>query len=283
MGKEPEIDVPELSLDLFRTFATHPVLSTYKALEVVRRVVTAFGRRNQTNAFCTNVNYMAAFLLAVMGLNKEEEVFWVVTALLESRLPASSVLEVGFFDLGFFLSPVLWLLLCQALITLSGLHLYISFLDASFAMNTQAWQDKHRCTHCVCRIFRSCWACFGNLWPVVHKKCRFCHNIQTGALLAQGTAGDNVEQRMFSVLVERKHPRLMEIFDRLECSLAGLTGEWFSRMFTTALPAETAARVWDCIMVEGPKVLFRAALSLIKVTSLQKLKAHVVPATDCWI
>ena len=75
---------------------------------------------------------------------------------------------------------------------------------------------------------------------------------------------------MFSVLVERKHPRLMEIFDRLECSLAGLTGEWFTRMFTTALPAETAARVWDCIMVEGPKVLFRAALSLIKVTSLQR-------------
>ena len=96
MGKEPEIDVPELSLELFRTFATHPVLSTYKALEVVRRVVTAFGRRTQTNAFCTNVNYIAAFLLAVMGPNKEEEVFWVVTALLERRLPASSVLEVGF-------------------------------------------------------------------------------------------------------------------------------------------------------------------------------------------
>lgn len=70
---------------------------------------------------------------------------------------------------------------------------------------------------------------------------------------------------MFDVLVERKHPRLIEVFDRLECSLGGLTGEWFSRMFTTALPAETAARVWDCVMVEGPKVLFRAALSLIKV------------------
>ena len=70
---------------------------------------------------------------------------------------------------------------------------------------------------------------------------------------------------MFDVLVERKHPRLIEVFDRLECSLGGLTGEWFSRMFTTALPAETTARVWDCVMVEGPKVLFRAALSLIKV------------------
>lgn len=84
----------------------------------------------------------------------------------------------------------------------------------------------------------------------------------------QGSSGLNVEQRMFDVLVERKHPRLIEVFDRLECSLGGLTGEWFSRMFTTALPAETAARVWDCVMVEGPKVLFRAALSLIKVRLL---------------
>ena len=73
---------------------------------------------------------------------------------------------------------------------------------------------------------------------------------------------------MFDVLVERKHPRLMEVFDRLECSLGGLTGDWFSRMFTTALPAETTARVWDCVMVEGPKVLFRAALSLVKVRLL---------------
>ena len=81
----------------------------------------------------------------------------------------------------------------------------------------------------------------------------------------QGSSGLNVEQRMFDVLVERKHPRLIEVFDRLECSLGGLTGEWFSRMFTTALPAETTARVWDCVMVEGPKVLFRAALSLIKM------------------
>ncbi len=75
---------------------------------------------------------------------------------------------------------------------------------------------------------------------------------------------------MFDVLVERKHPRLIEVFDRLECSLGGLTEEWFSRMFTTALPAETTARVWDCVMVEGPKVLFRAALSLIKVRFLKK-------------
>lgn len=85
---------------------------------------------------------------------------------------------------------------------------------------------------------------------------------------------------MFDVLAERKHPRLMEVFDRLDCSLAGLTGEWFSRMFTTVLPSETTARVWDCIMVEGPKVLFRAALSLIKVGLILNIITHIQHLSD---
>ena len=94
MGKDPEIGAPELSLDLFRTFSTHSVLSSKRALEAVRRIVTAYGRRNHTNAYSSNVNYIAAFLLAVLSLAKEEEAFWILTALLERRLPASSVLEV---------------------------------------------------------------------------------------------------------------------------------------------------------------------------------------------
>ncbi|KAL3161675.1 hypothetical protein ABBQ38_008775 [Trebouxia sp. C0009 RCD-2024] len=173
LGKVSSTGNPELSLDLFRTFSNHLALSSHKALEAIRRIVTAFGKRNESVAYSQNINFVVAFLLVVMGTAKEEEVFWTLAALLERRLPASSVVE--------------------------------------------------------------------------------------------GSSGLNVEQRMFDVLVERKHPRLIEVFDRLECSLGGLTGEWFSRMFTTALPAETAARVWDCVMVEGPKVLFRAALSLIKM------------------
>ena len=98
MGKDPELAVPELSLDLFRTFSTHAMLSSKKALEAVRRIVTAFGRRNHSNSYSSNVNYIVAFLLAVLGLDKEEDVFWILTALLERRLPASSVLEVSLTD-----------------------------------------------------------------------------------------------------------------------------------------------------------------------------------------
>lgn len=39
----------------------------------------------------------------------------------------------------------------------------------------------------------------------------------------------------------------------------------FPCLFTATLPAETTARVWDALMVEGPKVLFRVGLALLKV------------------
>ena len=95
LGKVSATDGSELSLDLFRTFSTHPVMSSYKALEAVRRIVTAFGRRNQTVSYSQNINFIVAFLLVVMSLSKEEAVFWTLAALFERRLPASSVVEVG--------------------------------------------------------------------------------------------------------------------------------------------------------------------------------------------
>lgn len=97
LGKVSSSGGPELSLDLFRTFSNHLVLSSYKALEAVRRIVTAFGKRNQSVAYSQNINFVVAFLLVVMGTAKEEEVFWTLSALLERRLPASSVVEVGTF------------------------------------------------------------------------------------------------------------------------------------------------------------------------------------------
>ena len=47
-----------------------------------------------------------------------------------------------------------------------------------------------------------------------------------------------------------------------------VTRSWFSSLFCTALPAETAVRIWDVLFLEGPKILFRTALALFKVCAL---------------
>ena len=49
------------------------------------------------------------------------------------------------------------------------------------------------------------------------------------------------------------------------CRLQEVTRSWFSSLFCTALPAETAVRIWDVLFLEGPKILFRVALALFKV------------------
>ena len=51
--------------------------------------------------------------------------------------------------------------------------------------------------------------------------------------------------------------------------LQEVTRSWFSSLFCTALPAETAVRIWDVLFLEGPKILFRTALALFKVCALR--------------
>ena len=43
-------------------------------------------------------------------------------------------------------------------------------------------------------------------------------------------------------------------------------------LFSTSLPAETVARGWDALFNEGPKILYRVALALLKVEEETLLK-----------
>lgn len=36
-------------------------------------------------------------------------------------------------------------------------------------------------------------------------------------------------------------------------------------LFATSVPSETVARIWDALFNEGPKILFRVALALLKL------------------
>ena len=70
---------------------------------------------------------------------------------------------------------------------------------------------------------------------------------------------------MLEALAARRCPRLVAALAAADAPLASLAAPWFPALFAGALPAETVARVWDCLMLEGPKVLFRVALALAMV------------------
>ncbi|KAJ9517316.1 hypothetical protein QJQ45_016685 [Haematococcus lacustris] len=80
--------------------------------------------------------------------------------------------------------------------------------------------------------------------------------------------GVRVEQGVLEQLVARKLPRLATHLASLRCDLAAITGHWLPSLLLAALPPATCVRVWDCVMVEGPKVLLRVGLALLKTWRL---------------
>ncbi len=79
---------------------------------------------------------------------------------------------------------------------------------------------------------------------------------------------------MLTRLAQRKFPRLVAHLASLRLSVASFTQPWLSGLYVSHLPPETVARVWDATMCEGPKVLLRTGLALLKVS----LSPHAILA-----
>lgn len=78
-------------------------------------------------------------------------------------------------------------------------------------------------------------------------------------------SGCHVEMRSLRALLAAKVPRLASHLASLRCDMSILATDWFLCLYCTSLPAETAIRIWDALLHEGPKVLFRVALALLKM------------------
>ncbi|GBF96307.1 hypothetical protein Rsub_09102 [Raphidocelis subcapitata] len=81
---------------------------------------------------------------------------------------------------------------------------------------------------------------------------------------SQNLAGCAVEMRALEALIAAKLPRLAAHMAALEADVSLFAMDWFLSLFAASLPSETAARVWDALLLEGPKILFRVALALLK-------------------
>ncbi|KAK6024451.1 hypothetical protein OSTOST_09737, partial [Ostertagia ostertagi] len=64
-------------------------------------------------------------------------------------------------------------------------------------------------------------------------------------------------------LLEDHFPLIAAHLNSLDIDLATITLNWFLALFFDAVPFNTLLRIWDCFLLEGPKVLFRFALALL--------------------
>lgn len=74
------------------------------------------------------------------------------------------------------------------------------------------------------------------------------------SLTVQAAYGLKVELRTLELLVQKKLPTVAAHLDKLDTTTSCITPTWFSNLFTTTLPAEVTARVFDCLLLEGNKV-----------------------------
>ena len=89
----------------------------------------------------------------------------------------------------------------------------------------------------------------------------------------QDLTGARVEMETLASLLKQKHPDLAAHLDDLGFNVSMVAADWFLTVFTKNLPQETCARVWDSVLSEGPKVIFRVALVLLQTQKALLLQA----------
>eukprot|EP01119_Soliformovum_irregulare_P021331 TRINITY_DN7077_c0_g1_i3.p1 TRINITY_DN7077_c0_g1~~TRINITY_DN7077_c0_g1_i3.p1 ORF type:complete len:541 (-),score=175.75 TRINITY_DN7077_c0_g1_i3:203-1825(-) len=66
--------------DLRRTFPGHDVIDTEEGQERLRKILSAFARRNKEVGYCQAMNFVTAWLMLQMG---DEDAFWMLTTIVE--------------------------------------------------------------------------------------------------------------------------------------------------------------------------------------------------------
>ncbi|SPO22937.1 uncharacterized protein UTRI_01615 [Ustilago trichophora] len=79
------------------------------------------------------------------------------------------------------------------------------------------------------------------------------------------------DQRVLIELVSEHMPRLHAHISELGVDLPAITFAWFLSLYTDCLPVETLFRVWDVMFVEGMVILFRVAMSILKLYEAELL------------
>uniref|UniRef100_A0A8R1I0P0 Rab-GAP TBC domain-containing protein n=1 Tax=Caenorhabditis japonica TaxID=281687 RepID=A0A8R1I0P0_CAEJA len=87
--------------------------------------------------------------------------------------------------------------------------------------------------------------------------------------------GAQADQEVLKGLLEVQHPKIMKHLQSLDIDVASFTLNWFIALFFDAVPFNTLLRIWDCFLLEGPKVLFRFAIVLIG-----KHEEEIISRTD---
>eukprot|EP01025_Chloroclados_australasicus_P047531 TRINITY_DN5338_c0_g2_i8.p1 TRINITY_DN5338_c0_g2~~TRINITY_DN5338_c0_g2_i8.p1 ORF type:complete len:666 (-),score=64.73 TRINITY_DN5338_c0_g2_i8:1222-3219(-) len=81
---------------------------------------------------------------------------------------------------------------------------------------------------------------------------------------------------LFKRLLEAENPMLVQHLRKLQVPAGVILPDWFITLYAYSMPFEHLLRVWDVLFLEGPKMLFRVGLALLK-SSEREIKAKNDP------
>ena len=77
---------------------------------------------------------------------------------------------------------------------------------------------------------------------------------------------------IFEALLKRSVPRLANHLNRMHVHSSMYASRWFITVFSCNFPFECVNRVWDIYLNEGPRIVFRVAVAIMKMKEESLLK-----------
>ena len=78
---------------------------------------------------------------------------------------------------------------------------------------------------------------------------------------------------IFLKLVEKFMPKIYKKLIDKEAYPTMYASQWFFTLFTNCLPFKVIVRIFDCYLLEGEKIIFRAALAILKLNEDELIRA----------
>eukprot|EP00928_Gymnodinium_smaydae_P037483 TRINITY_DN26008_c0_g3_i1.p1 TRINITY_DN26008_c0_g3~~TRINITY_DN26008_c0_g3_i1.p1 ORF type:complete len:581 (-),score=120.94 TRINITY_DN26008_c0_g3_i1:158-1861(-) len=106
--------------------------------------------------------------------------------------------------------------------------------------------------------------------------CSLIEDVLPAGLYTPTMSGLRADLAVLDALIGEYLPGLKGHLVRKGIDLSPITMNWFLCLFVNTLPAEQSHRVLDCLIHEGSKILFRAALGILHMRENELLKVGAV-------
>ncbi|PRP73475.1 hypothetical protein PROFUN_02484 [Planoprotostelium fungivorum] len=94
--------------------------------------------------------------------------------------------------------------------------------------------------------------------------------------------GSTVDQAIFETLLEQSLPHIFKHFQTIGIPLSLISLPWFMCLYLSYVPWKAALRILDCFLYDGPDILLRAGLAILKLNEdmimSERDNERIVPA-----